>query len=100
MCGTNADMWREVVKVTVWITIAVTSQLGYSHGILYMGVKWADEAIQPLFGHVAAFRRESHVSTLGISGPYATDIRAGGRRPHQRHWEKLARLVGVSTTDS
>jgi CRISPR-associated endonuclease Cas1 len=37
---------------------------------------------------------------LGISGPYATDIRAGRRRPHPRHWEKLARLVGVSTLDS
>jgi CRISPR-associated endonuclease Cas1 len=32
---------------------------------------------------------------LGISGPYATDIRAGKRCPHPRHWEKLAQLVGV-----
>jgi hypothetical protein len=30
---------------------------------------------------------------LGISGPYATDIRAGRRHPHPRHWETLARLV-------
>jgi hypothetical protein len=36
-------------------------------------------------------------SALGISGPYATDIRAGRRIPHPRHWEKLARLVGFST---
>ena len=39
-------------------------------------------------------------TALGISGRYATEIRDGRRRPHQRHWEKLARLVGVSTTDS
>jgi CRISPR-associated endonuclease Cas1 len=32
---------------------------------------------------------------LGISGPYATDIRAGKRRPHPRHWLTLAQLVGV-----
>jgi CRISPR-associated endonuclease Cas1 len=32
---------------------------------------------------------------LGISGPYATDIRAGRRCPHPRHWEKLARLTGA-----
>src|ERR1700687_147689 len=35
-------------------------------------------------------------SALGVSKPYATDIRAGRRCPHPRHWEKLARLVGVS----
>ena len=33
---------------------------------------------------------------LGISGPYATDIRAGARRPHPRHWRVLAQLVGAS----
>jgi CRISPR-associated endonuclease Cas1 len=37
-------------------------------------------------------------TALGISGPYATDIRAGRRRPHPRHWEKLARLTGVLTS--
>jgi hypothetical protein len=39
----------------------------------------------------------STISTaLGISEPYATDIRAGKRKPHPRHWLTLARLVGVS----
>ena len=33
---------------------------------------------------------------LGISRPYATDIRAGRRRPHPRHWLTLAQLVGDS----
>jgi CRISPR-associated endonuclease Cas1 len=35
-------------------------------------------------------------STLGVSEPYAADIRAGRRRPHQRHWLALAELVGVT----
>jgi hypothetical protein len=38
-------------------------------------------------------------SALGISEPYATDIRAGRRRPHPRHWQMLAELVGVSTEE-
>ena len=32
-------------------------------------------------------------SALGVCGPYATDIRAGRRVPHQRHWKVLAELV-------
>jgi hypothetical protein len=35
-------------------------------------------------------------SALGISEPYATDIRAGRRIPHPRHWMILARLVDSS----
>jgi hypothetical protein len=34
-------------------------------------------------------------SALGISQPYATDIRAGRRRPHPRHWQTLAQLAGL-----
>jgi CRISPR-associated endonuclease Cas1 len=35
-------------------------------------------------------------NALGISEPYATDIRAGRRVPHPRHWLVLAKLAGVS----
>ena len=35
-------------------------------------------------------------SALGISQPYAAEIRAGRRRPHPRHWQTLARIVGAS----
>ena len=35
-------------------------------------------------------------SALGVSNPYAADIRAGQHRPHPRHWQTLAQLVGVS----
>jgi len=34
---------------------------------------------------------------MHVSKPYAAFIRSGHRRPHKRHWEKLAGLVGVST---
>jgi len=34
-------------------------------------------------------------SALDVSRGYATDIRAGRRRPHPRHWLILAKLVGV-----
>src|SRR5260370_34380590 len=34
-------------------------------------------------------------SALGISEPYASDIRTGRRRPHPRHWLNLAGLVGI-----
>ena len=40
-------------------------------------------------------------SILGVSEPYAADIRAGRRRPHPRHWNALADLVGCQrATDS
>jgi CRISPR-associated endonuclease Cas1 len=39
-------------------------------------------------------------SALSISLPYATDIRAGRRRPHPRHWLALAQLVSVSLVPS
>ena len=35
-------------------------------------------------------------SALSVSNPYAADIRAGRHRPHPRHWQTLAQLVGVS----
>jgi CRISPR-associated endonuclease Cas1 len=37
--------------------------------------------------------------TLRVSLPYASDIRAGRRKPHPRHWVTLARLAGVSSYD-
>jgi len=35
-------------------------------------------------------------SALGVSDPYATDVRSGRRIPHPRHWHTLARLVDIS----
>jgi CRISPR-associated endonuclease Cas1 len=50
------------------------------------------EKIQPRLAEITV---QAIATVLGISGPYATDIRAGRRSPHPRHWETLARLVGV-----
>jgi hypothetical protein len=35
-------------------------------------------------------------SKLGISIPYAVEVRSARRVPHKRHWLALAQLVGVS----
>jgi CRISPR-associated endonuclease Cas1 len=49
--------------------------------------------VQPALASVA----KSQVrSALGVSEPYSSDIQSGKRVPHPRHWEALAKLVGVS----
>jgi hypothetical protein len=50
--------------------------------------------IQPALSGVAKSRIRS---ALDVSEPYSSDIQAGKRIPHSRHWQALARLVGVST---
>ncbi|MHB8487389.1 MAG: CRISPR-associated endonuclease Cas1 [Candidatus Acidiferrales bacterium] len=51
------------------------------------------EKIQPRLATVTV---RAIASALEISKPYATDIRAGKRMPHRRHWETLAQRVGLS----
>jgi CRISPR-associated endonuclease Cas1 len=48
--------------------------------------------IQPRLGRITLSVLSSK---LGISIPYAADIRSARRVPHKRHWGTLARLVGV-----
>jgi len=52
--------------------------------------------IQPLLSGVTV---PVLASALGISEPYAAEIRAGRYRPHRRHWLTLARLVGVESDE-
>jgi hypothetical protein len=52
------------------------------------------EKIQP---KLATFTVSAIASALGISKPYATDIRAGKRVPHPRHWDALSPLEGAAT---
>jgi len=54
------------------------------------------EKIQP---RLATLTVSAIASELGLSLPYATDIRPGKRMPHPRHWEKLARLACVSSNE-
>jgi hypothetical protein len=51
------------------------------------------ERIQPRLAQLAC---SAVASAIGVSMPYAADIRAGRRRPHPRHWLALAPLVGTS----
>ena len=51
------------------------------------------QKVQPL---LAGITYSAIASALGVSLPYAADIRSGRRLPHPRHWQTLARLVGVS----
>jgi hypothetical protein len=37
---------------------------------------------------------------MRVSKPYASQVRAGRRRPHPRHWQTLAELAGVSADGS
>ena len=58
---------------------------------------WLDEKtfrekVQPLLKGITV---PSIATALGISDPYATDIREGRRVPHQRHWLTLASLVNA-----
>ena len=51
------------------------------------------EKIQPVLGLVSI---SLIASRLGVSRCHATLIRSGKRRPHPRHWQALAKLVGSS----
>jgi CRISPR-associated endonuclease Cas1 len=60
--------------------------------------KWLTEEvyttrIQP---RLANYSLSQIASAIGVSIPYASGIRRGGRRPHPRHFQNLANLVGVS----
>lgn len=49
--------------------------------------------IQPALAKIA---KSQIRSALGVSEPYSSDIHAGRRIPHPRHWQALAEMVGVS----
>ena len=51
------------------------------------------ERIQP---RLAMITISALSSALGVSESYAADIRKDRHRPHPRHWDALAKLVGVS----
>jgi ribosomal protein L37E len=49
--------------------------------------------IQPRLANIP---RSTISNALGVSKTYASEIRAGKSLPHPRHWQNLAKLVGVS----
>jgi hypothetical protein len=54
------------------------------------------EKIQP---RLASITVPAIASALGLSQPYAAEIRAGRQVPHPRHWLALAHLVGVTADE-
>jgi hypothetical protein len=52
--------------------------------------------IKEILPALAAIAKSRIRSALGVSEPYSSDILTGKRIPHPRHWQALARLVGVS----
>jgi len=55
--------------------------------------RFYQEQIQP---HLARVSEGRMAAALGVSRPYAVDVRSGRCRPHPRHWQTLATLTGVS----
>ena len=70
--------------------------------------RWAwNPSNQPAWLNEQTYREKIHpglagvtvrviASALGISPPYASNIRSGRLQPHPRHWQTLASLVGIS----
>lgn len=59
----------------------------------WLNDKFYREKILP---RLATFTVSAIASVLGVSKPYATDIRSGKRVPHPRHWKRLAVLTKLS----
>ena len=55
-----------------------------------------DAYVKRVVPALASVAKSQIRSALGVSEPYSSDIRAGKRIPHPRHWQTLAQLVGVS----
>lgn len=52
-----------------------------------------DTQIQP---QLKRLTNSAIASVIGVSLYYAAEIRRGRRRPHPRHWQRLAKMVGIS----
>jgi len=73
----------------------------------HTAARWSwQPSSQPAWLNEQSYREKIHprlagitvralASALGVSTPYASNIRSGKRQPHPRHWLTLARLVGM-----
>jgi CRISPR-associated endonuclease Cas1 len=71
-----ANTWWEPSSLPSWLTQECYAQ-----------------RIQPL---LRAKKVRTIAEVMQVSKPYAAFIRAGRRRPHPRHWQALAEVVGVT----
>jgi len=60
---------------------------------------WLNEETfrKKIYPRLAEHSARAIASAVGISEAYGADIRAGRHRPHPRHWQKLANLVGIKS---
>ena len=58
---------------------------------------WLNEEcyIQTIQPRLRTLRVRTISDAMHVSKPYAAHVRAGRRRPHQRHWQSLAKLVNI-----
>ncbi len=68
-----------------------------AEGTWSFSAKSVRSKVQP---RLAKFPMSAISSALGVSCPYATDMRSGKRQPHPRQWSKLAELVGIIERES
>jgi hypothetical protein len=54
------------------------------------------EKIQP---RLSTIKVREISEAMHVSKPYAAFIRSGRRRPHPRHWQALAKLIGLAPAD-
>jgi CRISPR-associated endonuclease Cas1 len=59
---------------------------------------WLSEEcyVQKILPRLRTIKVREISETMHVSKPYAAQVRAGRRRPHPRHWEAMAGLVGLS----
>ncbi len=62
--------------------------------------KWLtnDVYLSQLQLRLAGFTRPAIAAVMGVTTVYAGEVRNGNCIPHQRHWQKLANLVGVTAS--
>jgi CRISPR-associated endonuclease Cas1 len=60
--------------------------------------EWLTEEVyrRDIQSKLASVKLPTLMAAMGISKPYAINIRSGKRVPHPRHWKALAQLTGVS----
>jgi hypothetical protein len=75
-----ANTWWDASSLPSWLTEECYAQ-----------------KVQP---RLRAIKVKEIAQAMQVSKPYAALIRAGHRHPHPRHWQALARMVGVSESAS
>ena len=72
---------------------AIAVKLWEESGEPRLAAKVYDRNVLPLLSHL---KTAAIASALQVSESYAAQIRKGERRPHQRHWPVLSRLLATS----